>query len=115
LWTTSSWQRRTRASFDAPFEPIAFRSAPEPARARINRWVEDQPSAGSGADDRRTGCCRRARPRPATLGTAWHTVDRGPTEGYCSILYYLVRPRARQLRTDLDGSPCRTAGRGEPP
>jgi serpin B len=33
---------QTRAAFGAPLEPIAFRSAPEPARARINRWVEDQ-------------------------------------------------------------------------
>ena len=32
----------TRAAFGAPLEPLDFRGAPEPARARINAWVEEK-------------------------------------------------------------------------
>lgn len=32
----------TAAQFGAPFEPVDFRGAPEPSRARINDWVKQQ-------------------------------------------------------------------------
>ncbi|NMC68973.1 MAG: serpin family protein [Myxococcales bacterium] len=32
----------TAAQFAAPFEPVDFRGAPEPARARINAWVRER-------------------------------------------------------------------------
>jgi serpin B len=33
---------RTKAAFGAPLEALDFAHAPEPARAHINKWVEDQ-------------------------------------------------------------------------
>ncbi len=37
-----AYVEKTRAVFGAPVEPLDFKKAPEPARARINRWVEDK-------------------------------------------------------------------------
>ncbi len=33
---------KTKAAYGAPLEPMDFKNAPEPSRARINGWVEDQ-------------------------------------------------------------------------
>lgn len=67
LFTQSSYklvpafQQKTAKAFGAPVEPLDFRKAPEPARARINQWVEEKtahriqdlvPRGGVGPDTR---------------------------------------------------------------
>jgi len=67
LFTQSSYklvpafQQKTAKAFGAPVEPLDFRKAPEPARARINQWIEEKtahriqdlvPRGGVGPDTR---------------------------------------------------------------
>lgn len=48
LFTQSSYklvpafQQKTAKAFGAPVEPLDFKKAPEPARARINQWIEEK-------------------------------------------------------------------------
>ena len=38
----AAYMERASAAFGAPLEPLDFRTAPDAARSRINRWVEEQ-------------------------------------------------------------------------
>jgi serpin B len=38
----AAYLEKTRAAYGAPLEPLDFVKAPEPSRAHINKWVEDQ-------------------------------------------------------------------------